>query len=115
MLKRNDFAEKRQFGRRQTNLRAWIRVAGRPPLPCFVKNLSEGGALLECEGGVWVPFSFRLTSEDKQIDRVCEIRHQTGGNIGVQFVAAAEAQEAPRSKLVLDADTWMGQAPQSRR
>lgn len=107
MLKRSDYAEKRQFGRRHTNTRAWIRVAGRPPVSCTVQNVSEGGALLVCDEEIWLPFSFRLTTEDRQIDRVCEIRHQTGPRIGVEFVAYNAAQDAA-PRILDDADRWRG-------
>lgn len=104
-----DFAEKRQFGRRQTHTRAWIKVAGRPPVSCIVHNTSEGGALLECEEKAWLPFSFRLVSEDKQIDRVCEIRHQNGNRVGVEFVAEAHAHARSTSSLstISDSERWM--------
>ena len=108
MLKRTDFAEKRQFGRRQTSIRAWAKVGGRPSLPCVVRNLSEGGALLEFDEPVWLPFGFLLLSEYKTIDRVCEIRHQTANRIGVQFVEHAEAYEPPKNAVTHDTDSWMG-------
>ncbi len=113
MLKRTDFADKRQFGRRHTQVRAWVRIAGRPAVQCIVRNLSDGGALLEFDEDVWVPFSFRLVSDDQSIDKVCEVRHQTGSRIGVQFVAAAEALDQG-GKIVNDRDTWMGGAPLRR-
>lgn len=108
MLKRNDFAEKRQFGRRQTHIRGWIKVAGRPQVACIVRDLSDGGALLELYEESWLPFAFRLTSEDKQIDRHCEIRHQRGIHIGVQFVAAATAVDTPTTLPGDDTPSWTG-------
>lgn len=96
MLKRTDFSEKRQFGRRAANLHAWIRVGGRPPQPCKLSNISDGGALITLVGDTWAPYSFRLTSEDKTIDKVCEIRHQSGPRIGVEFVAPGHIFERMR-------------------
>jgi hypothetical protein len=110
MRNRVDYSEKRQFGRRQTHMRGWIKVAGRPVIPCIVRNLSEGGALLECEDDIWLPFSFRLTSECRQIDRTCEIRHQSGARrFGVEFVETAEQSVAIMRGGGNDASAWMGQ------
>ena len=110
MLKRTDFAEKRQFGRRAANLLAWIRVGGRPPQPCTLSNISEGGALITLTGSTWAPYAFRLTSDDKSIDKVCEIRHQNGPRIGVEFVAPGHMFEGMRatSASVPNGDTWLG-------
>ncbi|HMN38666.1 MAG TPA: PilZ domain-containing protein [Hyphomicrobium sp.] len=113
MMKRTDFTDKRQFGRRQTQIRAWIRVAGRPPVPCTVRNLSEGGALLDCDDDVWLPFSFRLVTHDQAIDKVCEIRHQTGPRIGVQFVEGVLAPDHG-GRILGDRDIWMGGTPLRR-
>ncbi len=108
MLKRTDYAEKRQFGRRQTQLRGWIKVAGRPPVTCIVRDLSEGGALIETETETWLPFNFRLTTEDGQVDRHCEIRHQKANRIGVEFAAAAEAHTSSSLSSVSDPGGWTG-------
>lgn len=107
MLKRNDFAEKRQFGRRATNSQAWIKIAGRPTIPCTVRDVSDGGAMIETEPDVWLPFSFRLITADGQVDRICEIRHQRGIRYGVEFVTAAQASTAI-AQTVIEANTWMG-------
>ncbi len=111
MLKRTDFAEKRAFGRRPANLKAWIRVAGRPPVQCTLSNLSDGGALIHLDQDLWIPFSFRLTSEDKALDYVCEIRHQNGRRIGVQFVTHGEMYEKSRANArpAGDVESWAGQ------
>lgn len=108
MLKRTDYAEKRQFGRRAANLHAWIRVGGRPPQPCTVSNISDGGAMLRLIGDTWVPYAFRLTSEDKSIDKVCEIRHQSGPRVGVEFVAPGHMFESMREAVEAKpaADVW---------
>ncbi len=98
MLKRMDFAEKRQFGRRAANLHAWIRVGGRPPQRCTLSNISTGGALITLiDSSWWVPYSFRLTSDDKTVDYVCEVRHQGGPRVGVEFVAPGHTFDAMRT------------------
>lgn len=108
MQRHGDFSEKRQFGRRATNMRGWIKVAGRPAVPCLVRNLSEGGAMLECDEDIWLPFSFRLTSECRQVDRVCEVRHQYGERrFGVEFVETAVQSTSGSVSRVSDAGNWM--------
>ena len=112
MLKRTDFAEKRQFGRRAANLHAWIRVGGRPPQPCTLSNISDGGALITLIGNARTPYSFRLTSDDKTVDWVGEIRHQSGRRVGVEFIAPG--CEFDRIRAARDAgaatDNWAGRS-----
>lgn len=109
MLKKTDHAEKRQFGRRETHLRGWVRVAGRPPISCIVRDLSQGGALLEFMDDTWLPFGFRLTTECKQVDRYCEPRHKQGTRIGVQFVAAPDhAVVSGSTSASAEISGWMG-------
>jgi len=116
MLKRTDYAEKRRFGRRQTYIRAWIKISGRPSVACIVRDLSEGGALIECEEETWLPYSFRVIAEDKSIDRVCEIRHQNGNRTGVEFMAQAEAYDMGSTYAIDDIAAWTGlDRPQPRR
>ncbi len=116
MLKKTDHAEKRQFGRRDTNMRGWVRVAGRPPISCVVRDLSQGGALLEFMEDTWLPFGFRLTTECKQVDRYCEPRHKNGTRIGVQFVEAPDyAAVSGSTAATSDASGWMGKEHRSPR
>lgn len=85
MLKQSKLAEQRQFGRRQTSSHGWVRVRGRPAIPCVVRNISEGGALLEFQTAEMLPYRFRIVIERESIDRECEVRHQTGTSVGVEF------------------------------
>jgi PilZ domain len=105
--------EKRQFGRRQTSLHAWISVAGRPRLPCVVKDISVGGALIEFEKPSWLPFNFQLTIEATRFTTWCEVRHQGPNNCGVRFMTAIEAaaldlRGPADGRLVNDKDAWAG-------
>jgi hypothetical protein len=77
--------DRRQFGRRETMLHAWIKVPGRPPLPCTVRDLSVGGALIECESAEVLPFSFELVIEATRFRTHCEVRHAKPGSVGVRF------------------------------
>jgi len=79
-------SERRQFGRRTTCIHGWVAIEGRQKLPCLVRNVSEGGALLEFEVPKNMPFMFRLVIDSKGFDAHCEMRHHGPGWMGVQFV-----------------------------
>ena len=107
--------EQRQFGRRQTNLHAWISVPGRPKLPCVVRNISVGGALLELDRPSWLPFNFQLTIEATRFVTMCEVRHHSQGHVGVRFMTAVEyaaldRRRASDNRSLNDADAWSGDA-----
>ncbi len=102
------FVERRQFGRRNTCLHGWIVLDGRPRLPCLVRNVSEGGALLECAVPKVMPFRFSLVIDCKGFQAWCETRHHTEQWMGVRFVrfdkvAAPIAEWSP-----LLEDQWAG-------
>lgn len=78
--------ERRQFGRRRTQLHAWVRVPGRPQYPCIVRDLSEGGAKLEFDDTSWLPARFHLTIDADGFESDCEVRHQDATHAGVEFV-----------------------------
>ena len=113
MSKPGNPADRRQFGRRQNQLLAWISVPGRPRLPCSVKNISVGGALLALEKPHWLPFNFQLTIEATRFVTWCEVRHQAPGVVGVRFLSAVEAsavnaRTAANSRSLDDVDAWKG-------
>jgi hypothetical protein len=82
------FGTRRQFGRRQTNWHGWLKVRGRPVIPCLVKDFSPGGALLEFEIPEGFPDQFQLTIESESFQSWCKVRHREIGRLGVQFVEA---------------------------
>jgi hypothetical protein len=107
--------EQRQFGRRQTYMHAWISVQGRPRLPCIVRNISLGGALLELDRPSWLPFNFQLTIDSVKHVTWCEVRHHSANQVGVRFLSAVEQaaldrQRAADNRPVNDSDAWMGNA-----
>ena len=85
MLKSRHTAEKRQFGRRQAFVNAWLVVRGRAPVACTVVNISEGGALIELREHVVLPYAFILRF-DSGAEMSCEVRHQHEQRVGVEFV-----------------------------
>ena len=102
-------SEKRQFGRRHTQLHAWVAIPGRPRLPCIVQDLSVRGALLVfAEAPIGLSYVFKLTVEATKFETACEIRHQRGTRVGVEFVAAS-ALIAPERRAATDAvQEWTG-------
>lgn len=106
-------SERRQFGRRKTNLRGWISVAGRPKLPCTVLDLSIGGALIGLEKPSWLPYNFVLTIEVTRFVSWCEVRHQRPDAVGVRFLSAVEAaaldpRSATEGRSMNEQDAWTG-------
>jgi hypothetical protein len=67
-----------------------VIVAGRAPMACTLCDLSEGGALLECDASLEGVRSFRLTIEGTDLEALCEARHVRGRQVGVRFVRPAD-------------------------
>jgi PilZ domain len=81
-------ADRRAFGRRPTNQHAVAHIAGRAPLRCSVRDISEGGALLDFGEAVSLPWRLRLVWDGTGEAAECEVRHVRGGQAGVQFICA---------------------------
>jgi hypothetical protein len=101
--------ERRAFGRRETQEHAVVRIAGRPPLRCIVRNISDGGALLDFGQEVWLPFQFRLIWEGTKREETCDIKHQNGPRIGVSFAAHEHKDVDTRVLSVNDIAPWMAE------
>jgi len=86
----NLWADRRQFGRRESNIDGYVAVAGQMPVACRIVNISDGGALLEIDGSVRLPAAFRLVVEDTRFNLMCELRHKSGTRVGVRFAHLAE-------------------------
>ena len=107
--------ERRAFGRRQAEEHAIVRVAGRPLQRCVIRNISEGGALLDFGEPVWLPFSFRLQWEGTKREETCETRHQNGGRVGVLFVAKKAAEAGNELLRINDVAPWIAESNHPRR
>ena len=108
--------ERREFGRRQTGSTGWIRISGRPKLPCRIVNETPKGALLEMDVPSWLPFRFELVVDADKSVHTCEIRHSRPDRLGVYYVNPADqpvSRSAPTDarRTVNDIDAWMGHAP----
>ena len=79
------YHEQRQFGRRRTLIHAIIVTAKGGPQSCIVRNVSQGGALLEVRHPQKLPSHFVLVVAADRFEADCEIRHRTANAVGVQF------------------------------
>jgi len=107
-------SDRRQFGRRQTNLHGWILIPGRPRLPCIVMDISVGGALIGLKTPPWLPYNFQLTIEATRFTSWCEVKHQRSDAIGVRFLNALETAKIEHSRggehrSLSEKDAWAGQ------
>jgi len=102
--------ERRSFGRRNSAINGHVKVPGRPPIGCVVRNLAPGGALIEFEKSVWLPYRFVLRLHVAGTAFHCEIKHQNKNRVGVRFVEALfeRAADAEPGKNVTTADDWIG-------
>ena len=100
--------ERRQFGRRTTCLHGWVVIEGRPRINCLVRNVSEGGALLECHAPKMIPFRFGLIIECKGFEAICEARHHTPEWMGVRFVTVKKIEEPIAQWSPVIEDAWAG-------
>jgi hypothetical protein len=98
--------DQRQFGRRQTVWHAWVLVAGRPPLACIVRNISQTGALLEFPDGAPVAGKFQLVIDYLAFSSDCEVRHRGQWSAGVYFPlqppSIEELDVTPTREVVAD-------------
>lgn len=86
----SSLSEKRQFGRRSSNIGCNAVLPGHVLVPCTIINLSDGGALLSFEGDAKPPPTLRLTIDDTSFNLLCEVRHQSGSKVGVRFARLAD-------------------------
>lgn len=76
--------DRRGFGRRQTNINAQVRIGYRV-VPCIIKDLSEGGALIEFADPIDLPQKLWLSWPEQKSEIICEVRHSRRNMAGVQF------------------------------
>lgn len=87
-------------------------------MPCVVRNISRGGALLEfTRTPRWLPYVFRLSIVAPAVEIECELRHLGSYGVGVMF-AGAPARDAVADATILEtarfieAEAWGGADPQ---
>lgn len=78
-------ADRRAFGRRDTHLAATVRTANHTYYDCVIRDISEGGALLEFPAPVQVSGRLWMSFKGSGQDIIGEVRHVQGNRAGVQF------------------------------
>lgn len=104
-------ADRRQFGRRTTTVHGEALVPGRPRLPCQLRDVSQGGALLEFRDDVWLPYRFQLVVPTLRLVTWCEVRHTRETRVGVMFVGEEPGVQKTIDSLdrrYIIADEWQG-------
>ncbi|MCB1514568.1 MAG: PilZ domain-containing protein [Hyphomicrobiaceae bacterium] len=108
--------ERRQFSRKVTCLHASIRVPGRPPLVCLVRDLSVQGAYLELPVPNWLPETFQLRIDVARFAADCELRHARANGCGVLFADELPLFDARLDAHQTGAEAWSDHpAPSLRR
>ena len=77
--------DSRRFGRRRALIHACIVNKNGHRIPCIVRNISEGGALLEVDEPLQLPNKLLLRIESDGFEADCDVRHRTSHAIGVNF------------------------------
>ena len=77
--------DKRRFGRRRSLIHALVITSKGRRIPCLVRNISVGGALLELEQAQLASVTMKLIIEADGFEADCEIRHKSEHGVGVYF------------------------------
>lgn len=77
--------DQRRFGRRRALIHAFIVNKNGHRVPCIVRNISTGGALLEVRDPRQVPTKLTLLIEADSFEADCDIRHRTAHGVGIYF------------------------------
>ena len=82
--------ERRQFPRVNVFKGAKVVLAGRPPVSCTVRDLSNHGAGLQFRSTADLPAEFDLSLDTGGMVRQCRVAWQTRTNVGVSFQQLTE-------------------------
>lgn len=69
-------------------------------IPCTIRNISEGGALLEFEQAYMLPKEFDLNIDLEDYEVTCERRWEDGLRCGVQFIGEKRPVSAQRAQVL---------------
>ncbi len=78
-------ADRRAFGRRDTNVAGVVRLSNHVSHECVIRDISEGGALLEFPVPVNLSGRLRLSFDGSGQEIICEARHARSNRVGVEF------------------------------
>jgi hypothetical protein len=84
------YHEKRQFGRRKSDIRGRAMLPGQAPKPFTIVDISDGGARLRFDEPMVAPRALRIEIDGTDFDLQCEVRHQGSYGVGVRFMRSAE-------------------------
>ncbi len=84
--------ERRKHPRHKGFWRAIVFLPGLTPLHCIIRDISEGGALLEFAVAPRFPNKFRLYIEAHNCEYYCEVRHMSDYGVGVYFLEKRPCQ-----------------------
>ncbi|MHA7773711.1 PilZ domain-containing protein [Roseibium sp. M-1] len=69
-------------------------------IPCIVRNISDGGAMLEFEQAYMLPREFDLHIDLENYEVTCERRWEEGLRCGVQFISEKRPAAAMRAQVL---------------
>jgi hypothetical protein len=75
-----------------------IFQGGLRSFPCIVRNLSDGGAMLQFETAFMAPPQFELQIDLENFEVTCEKRWEDGLKMGVQFISEKRIVGAQRAQ-----------------
>ncbi|GAB4536264.1 MAG: hypothetical protein Tsb0019_37670 [Roseibium sp.] len=84
-------------------------------IPCTVRNLSEGGALLEFEQAYMLPKEFILSIDLENYEVTCERRWEDGLRCGVQFIGEKRQVTAQRAQVLKSSEEALTRELDERR
>ncbi|QFT00918.1 MULTISPECIES: PilZ domain-containing protein [Stappiaceae] len=84
-------------------------------IPCMVRNISEGGALLEFEQAYMLPKEFDLHIDLEDYEVTCERRWEEGLRCGVQFIGEKRHVAAQRAQVLKSSEEALRSELDERR
>ncbi|MEP4766366.1 MAG: PilZ domain-containing protein [Roseibium sp.] len=77
-----------------------IFQGGLRSIPCIVRNLSEGGAMLQFEQAFLLPQEFQLQMDLEDFEVTCVRRWEDGLQFGVQFISEKRSIGRMRAQVL---------------
>jgi hypothetical protein len=71
-------------------------------------DCSNGGARLTIDGPVRLPPRFTLHFDGLETGIACELRHNDGGTVGVEFATKGGAMPREQAQAIEQLLTWLG-------
>ena len=105
------YRDRRQFGRRETNIRGAAIIPGRTSRPFFIRNISDGGALLVFDDGFIPPGAFRIEVDGTEFVLLCEVRRTGADGVGISFKRVSEGAALNRHFQLRPLDSTATSAP----